>query len=322
MRLKFLSLAFFSLPLAYIALSPRLGRRLYRSLLFHPSPYDEELEEDPPVVNGIKAEEYFFSTGSEYAPSEKLHAWYFKNPAPNNKNESDNSPKDSQARTVLLSHGNSGNLVIRLSLIQLLLSCGVSVFVYDYRGFGKSSGKPSVEGICQDAVSAYDFLTGKDTLAVPASEIVLYGESLGGALSSWLSGRRAVEGLILQSGFSSLKDIAARHVPFLNIYPDWLFGAEHLDSIRVVKGDHPPLLVIHGKLDQVVPYSHGELVYGTATRTKSMLTIGHAAHGDLVALAPQKMKEGIVAFLQSLPATAATTPADSALLTDPKALFN
>ncbi|MBU6451958.1 MAG: alpha/beta hydrolase [Cyanobacteria bacterium REEB67] len=316
MRLKFLSLAFFSLPLAYIALSPRLGRRLYRSLLFHPSPYDEDLEEDPPVVSGIKAEEFFFTTGSEYAPAEKLHAWYFKNSA---SIKGENAPRP---KTILLSHGNSGNLVIRLSLIQLLLSCGVSVFVYDYRGFGKSSGKPSVEGICQDAVSAYDFLTGNETLGVSATEVVLYGESLGGALSSWLSGRRAVEGLILQSGFSSLKDIAARHVPFLGIYPDWLFGAEHLDSIRVVKGDHPPLLVIHGKLDQVVPYSHGELVYGAATRTKSMLTIGHAAHGDLVALAPQKMKEGIIVFLQSLPATAATTPADSELLTDPKSVFN
>jgi uncharacterized protein len=276
-----------------MALSPRVGKKLYRSLLFHPAPYLDELDEDPPISGGIKAQEYFFSTAAQIAPSEMLHAWYFKNLHP-----SQATGGGLDGKTILLSHGNSGNVIIRLSLVELLLACGASVFVYDYRGFGKSTGQPSVEGICQDAMSAYDFLT--DQLGLPESNIVLYGESLGAALSSWLSCRRKVSGLILQSGFSSLRRIASEHIPLLSIYPEWMFGGTLLDSIRVMKGKHPPLLVIHGKLDQVVPFHHGEHVYSAATQTKKMLAIGHAAHGDLVALAPDKMKEGISNFLQSL----------------------
>ncbi|MBS1998222.1 MAG: prolyl oligopeptidase family serine peptidase, partial [Cyanobacteria bacterium SZAS LIN-2] len=111
---------------------------------------------------------------------------------------------------------------------------------------------------------------------------------------------RQVSGLILQSGFSSLRRIAAERFPFLKIYPEWMFGSTMLDSLSVMKGEHPPLLVIHGKLDQVVPFHHGEKVFGAAKRNKTMLTIHHAAHGDLVSLAPEKMKDGISQFLQSL----------------------
>jgi len=290
---KLFNWALWSIPLAYMALSPRVGKKLYRSLLFHPAPYLDALEEDPPIVGGIKAQEYFFSTAAQIAPSEMLHAWYFKN-----FNPAQVIGEGLEGKTILLSHGNSGNLVIRLALVELLLACGASVFVYDYRGFGKSTGLPSIEGICQDALSAYDFLT--DQLGISEKNIVLYGESLGGALSSWLSSRRRVAGLILQSGFSSLRHIASEHIPFLGIYPEWMFGDTMLDSLRVMRGKHPPLLVIHGKLDQVVPFHHGERVYSTATQNKTMLAIGHAAHGDLVSQAPEKMKDGIGKFLQSL----------------------
>jgi hypothetical protein len=285
--------AWLSLPLAYMVLSPRVGKKLYRRLLFHPAPYLENLDEDPPIVGGIKGQEYFFSTAAQIAPSEMLHAWYFKNIHP-----SEVTGGGLAGKTILLSHGNSGNLVLRLSLVDLLLACGASVFVYDYRGFGKSTGLPSVEGICQDALSAYDFLTVQ--LGLAESNIVLYGESLGAALSSWLSCRRRVAGLILQSGFTSLGRIAAERIPFLKIYPEWMFGETMLDSVSVMKGKHPPLLVIHGKLDQVVPFHHGESVFTAGTQVKAMLSIAHAAHGDLVALAPDKMKEGISNFLQSL----------------------
>ncbi len=297
--MKFSKWALLSLPLAYTAFSPRVCKMLYRSLLFHPAPFLEDLEEDPPIVGGIKAQEFFFNTAGEIAPSEMLHAWYFRNIHP-----SDVTGGGLGGKTILLSHGNSGNLVLRLSLVDLLLACGASVFLYDYRGFGKSTGQPSIEGICQDAMSAYDFLTGQ--LAVPESNVVLYGESLGAALSSWLSSRRRVSGLILQSGFSSLRRIASERIPFLTIYPEWMFGGTLLDSVRVMKGKHPPLLVIHGKLDQIVPFHHGEQVYSTGTQAKVMLAIAHAAHGDLVALAPEKMKEGISSFLHSLSGDAAS----------------
>lgn len=290
--MKISNWAFLSLPLAYMVLSPRIGKKLYRSLLFSPAPFLDELDENPPIVGGIKGQEFFFTTAAKLAPSEMLHAWYFKDIRPSQ------ATGGLQGKTILLSHGNSGNLVIRLALVELLLSCGASVFVYDYRGFGKSTGLPSVEGICQDALSAYDFLTGQ--LGLAPEDIVLYGESLGAALSSWLSCRRRVAGLILQSGFSSLGRIAAERFPFLKIYPEWMFGETLLDSLRVMKGKHPPLLVIHGKLDQVVPFHHGEKVFALAGKNKMMLTIQHAAHGDLVSLAPEKMKEGISKFLLSL----------------------
>jgi fermentation-respiration switch protein FrsA (DUF1100 family) len=289
--MRLLGLALLALPVAYLALSPRLGKRLYRPLLFQPAGYDDELSGAPPVIRGIQADEHYFVTGAKYAPSEKLHAWYFKN-------ISNNPVSGRGGKTVLLSHGNSGNLIVRMPLIQLLLDCGASVLVYDYRGFGRSSGVPTVEGICQDALAAYDFMV--NDLGLDKEQIVLYGESLGGALSSWLSGVRPVAGLILQSGFTSLKDIAAERLPFLRMYPDWGFAATHLDSMRVVRGEHPPLLVIHGKLDQVVPYHHGHAVFSTAARNKSMLSVSHGSHGDLVAVAADKMIESITDYLSTL----------------------
>src|SRR5262249_2629317 len=142
----------------YLAFSPLFGMHLYDHVLFQPMVYPQgnyKLE----WVAGVKRQEvYFPTTGDKH-----LHGWYFQHKSP--------------VKTVLVNHGNGGNLTHRLYVAQHLLKAGCSVFLYDYQGYGRSEGSPSLGGVCADAIAAYKYLT--NGLTIPPEDIVLYGESLG-----------------------------------------------------------------------------------------------------------------------------------------------
>ena len=191
-----------SASLIYLLMSPRVNKLVYRPLMFFPVSFPDSVTEVP-SLEGIVGKEYFFKGKS----GQSIHGWHWHNPK--------------AKYTFLFSHGNSGNLTIRLETSRHLLNAGASVFVYDYQGFGKSTGSPSVEGICEDAETAHDFLV-RD-LGLKESDILLYGESLGAAVSTYLSTVRECSGIVMQSGFSSLKRIAREHFPLLSLYPDLLF---------------------------------------------------------------------------------------------------
>src|SRR5262249_24453256 len=148
---------------------------------------------------------------------------------------------------------------------------GSSVLIYDYRGFGRSEGVPTVEGVCDDAMSAYNFLTKNEGLH--SDEIVIYGESLGVGVSTYLASLRPCAGLILQSGFVSLYRIARAVMPLVAIYPEALFPDQGLNSLALLKGKHPPLLIIHGAHDGVVPFRHAEDLYAAASEPKKFLPL-------------------------------------------------
>lgn len=283
--LPLLSFTGLGLSLAYFLLSPRVMTALYRPLLFHPSPFPPQVDENLPLALGVEPQECYFNSFGPLASKETIHGWWFPH------------PHIESAPVVLLSHGNSGNITIRAGLCELIMRSGASVFVYDYRGFGKSTGSPTVEGVSQDGIAAYDFV--RRSMNVSADHIFLYGESLGAAVSTYILSQRPCAGIVLQSGFSSLRHIAGETFAPLKAYPHWLFPAPGLDSAGILRQeDHPPLLVIHGKLDQVVPFEHGQRLYESARGRKKMLTLPATSHSDLLATAADEISRTLEAFFR------------------------
>ncbi len=262
----------------YLVCAPRFNTILYRPLLFHPW----KLADEPvaPPLCGIAGENVYFPSGN----GKLLNGWYYRNP---------------NARyTILFSHGNGGNVSVRTDLVQLLLQTGSSVLIYDYEGYGESVGLPSVEGICQDGVGAYKYLT--NMAGVPSDTIVLYGESLGAGVSAYLTTKFECKALILQSGFASLKKIACEIFPLLKIYPDWLYPAPALDTASILSRKHPPLLVLHGTKDALIPYSHAQFLFDRAVGQKKLVALPDTGHANIFSSAPDEYIAEIKSFLASL----------------------
>ena len=274
LRLAFLPAAL--LGALYIALSPRFAIRFYHPFLFHPDKYPNgnwEVEE----INGIKKEEVFFRS----ANGKKLHAWHFSAPGAD--------------KTIIFNHGNAGNLTTRLATIEALLQTNASVFVYDYQGYGLSEGAPSLSSICDDGRAAYDYLV-LERLR-PADKILLYGESLGAGVACEISTTRRCAGIILQSGFSSLERIGKEVLPAVRLYPSALYPSPRLDNLSILKRPHPPLLLLHGDNDPVVPINHSRQIFEEALEPKSFTILEGSNHGDTAVLNSEKFRQSLISFL-------------------------
>lgn len=263
----------------YVALAPRMARPLYRQFLFHPDPYPHDIE-TAPILGGVQGEDVYFLSRK----GRRLHGWIFEKPG---------------ARDwMLVSHGNAGNIANRMELIHLLLRAGVSVFIYDYQGYGRSQGKPDIPDICYDGEAAYDFLVEEKN--VRQEEIILYGESLGASVAGYISRVRRSKGLILQSGFASLERIARESLPILRIYPDFLFPQSFLNNTAVLQQPHPPVLIAHGLNDSVIDFEHASHLFKTAVGKKILLELPESAHSDITISAPEKFQSAIMEFLSGL----------------------
>lgn len=264
----------------YFGLSPRVAKPIYTNMLFHPYRYPEGDYESGHIAN-ISYEDVFFDA----ADGTKLHGWYFR--------------QEGAPHTILMSHGNTGNIAGRPALLEAILKTGSSLFVYDYRGFGRSKGSPSVDGVISDACSAYDFLL-KQKGCKP-EEVVLYGESLGAAISCQLTLRRQTSGLILQSGFASITKISKHHIPLMHVYPAALYPQPLLDNVGVLRqGLHPPLLIVHGHKDSVVPFSHGKDLFSAAAGKKRFVDFPEAEHSDIPIIAQERFVSAMKEFLAEL----------------------
>ncbi|HEY9716477.1 MAG TPA: alpha/beta hydrolase [Trichormus sp.] len=281
----FVLIAIVGLLALYVVLCPRLNYTLYRPLLFHPVSLVGSDINDVPEIAGVKGESVKFKNPD----GDMLYGWYFNKPG--------------ATYTVLLSHGNGGNVTYRQDTIGVLLNTGASVLIYDYRGYGNSEGLPTVAGICDDAVAAYDYLT-KDRGVAP-NHTILYGESLGCAVTTNLSTRRKCAGIIIQSGFASLNQIATEMFPVLAIYPGRLLADPPLDNLSILKEQHAPLLIVHGQQDEVVPFSHASAVFRAASEPKQFLQLPTCGHCDISVLAVPEFSHALTEFFATLaPATA------------------
>jgi len=276
----FIVISLIAVAALYVVLCPRFNYALYRPLLFHPvSLLGSDINEVPDVA-GVTGESVTFKN----PVGNSLYGWFYQ--------------KSGARYTVLLSHGNGGNVTYRQDTAAVLLDSGASVLIYDYRGYGNSEGLPTVDGICDDAVSAYDYLA--NVRGVTSDRMVLYGESLGCAVTTNLSTRRKCAGIILQSGFASLTQIAAEMFPVLAIYPGRLLADPPLNNLSIVKEQHPPLLIVHGHQDEVVPFSHAVAVFQAASEPKQMLELPSCGHNDISVSAIPEFRRALTDFFGSL----------------------
>ncbi len=223
------------------------------SMIFFPSVYPDGFW-DPP---GLEFEDAWFTA----ADGTKLHGWYV--------------PHDSPRAVLLFAHGNAGNISHRYDLLQELHELGVATLAFDYRGYGRSSGEQSEQGVLADARAARTWLAGK--AGVGETDIVLMGESLGGGVMVDLAAHDGARGLILENTFTSLPDVAAYHYPWL---PVRTLMRTRLDSAAKIAKYHGPLLQLHGDADTIIPYSIGQQLFSVANEPKTFVTIPRGDHND------------------------------------------
>lgn len=213
----------------------------------------------------------------------RLHGWFV--------------PHESPRAVVLYSHGN-GEHVARLAprLKELHEATGVAVFAWDYRGYGKSQGKPTSELVLSDAREAQMWLA--DRMEIAPKEIVLLGRSLGGGVSVGLASRHPVRGLVLERTFSRLKDAAAYHFPWLPVR--WMMRNE-FPSIEWIRDYDGPLFQSHGTNDEVVPYEMGRALYNACpSKSKQFYTV---EGGDHNGPQPDDYYQRLGHWLDALPAS-------------------
>lgn len=244
---------------AYVFFCPPVVSRFFGHQILYPYPPGQEYQID--AIDNIKREDVWFTN----ANGDKLHGWFFQSPS-------------AHARLVLFTHGNAGNIGHRIHLAKCLLDGSASVLLFDYRGFGKSTGQLSISGMAEDAEAAYDYLT--ETRKIPPNRIVLYGESIGGGAACWLVERKPVAGIILDSSFTSLMRVAKKRTAVLRLYPDFLQPSPAFNNISVLAGHHPPLLIVHGQQDEIIPHSEAEDNFKSASEPKVMLSLQHSTHNN------------------------------------------
>jgi fermentation-respiration switch protein FrsA (DUF1100 family) len=165
---------------------------------------------------------------------------------------------------ILYSHGNGGNLSMRQeSIIRWRNATGKAVLIYDYPGYGKSTGKPTEAGCYAAANAAYDWLV--EEQKVSPSQLVLLGSSLGGAMAVDLASRRECRALILVNAFTSFPDMAQKTVPWLPAR--WLVS-NRLDNLSKIGKCDVPIFITHGTADTLVPFSQGERLFAAAKEPK------------------------------------------------------
>lgn len=210
----------------------------------------------------------------------RLHGWFFPADA--------DSPRAAWA--VLVCHGNGGNLSHRLDLCGALLETGVAVFLFDYRGYGRSEGRPGEEGTYRDAQAAHAWLRQK---GFPGEHIVAFGESLGGGVVSELALREPLGGIVLQSTFTSIPDIGAEVYPWLPVR--WINTIKY-DTRAKLPRITVPVLVMHSREDTLARFSHAEANFAAASEPKLLWELA-GDHNESVADSA-RMTEGFEKFLR------------------------
>lgn len=238
-------------------------------LIYFPSPV---VEATPRQIDLYYEDIYF-----ESADGIRLSGWYI--------------PAKEERGSILFCHGNAGNISHRLDSISIFHRLGMSVLIFDYRGYGRSEGKPCERGSYLDALAAWQFLVEKKH--VPNEKIAIFGRSLGGAIAAWLAKEHTPGGLILESTFTSIVDIASDLYPYLPV--KWLarFRYNALDYVSSVKC---PVLIAHSRDDDIIPFEHAERLFKVAEEPKYFLEM-KGSHNDGFIVSGRIYSDGLNSFL-------------------------
>ncbi len=192
---------------------------------------------------------------------------------------------------VLFCHGNAGNISHRLESIKIFHDLGMNTFIFDYRGYGLSEGKPTEQGTYLDVEAAWQYLT--DQKGVPAEQIVLFGRSLGAAVAAHLATVEKPAGFIVESGFTSVPDIAAQLYPFL---PARWMSRLYYPTKEGVRSAACPVLVVHSPDDEIIPFSHGQQIFEAAREPKQFLKL-RGGHNEGFLISGEHYFDGLDTFL-------------------------
>jgi hypothetical protein len=239
---------------------------LLRSLLYFPSRAVTR-------PHGLDPEDLFLATDD----GERLHAWWVA---------ASGSPRGH----ILFCHGNAGNIASRGAYARILSAAGFDVLLFDYRGYGRSSGRPTETGTYRDARAALARL--RDRSGVRPERTLYLGESLGAAVALELALEAPPAGVILQSAFTSVRDMAREVLPLVprTVVPD------AYPSLRLIPRLASPLLVLHGEHDDIVPVAHGRALFAAARSPKRLEVLARAGHNDLLTLAADEWIAAILAW--------------------------
>ncbi len=206
-------------------------------------------------------------------------------------------PADDTRGVILFCHGNGGNISYLLESIMQYNRLGFDVFLFDYRGYGASSGKPSERGTYLDAEGAWRYLSEERKIA--PSKIILIGRSLGGAVAAWLAQQVTPRALVVESAFTSVPDIAAGAYRFL---PARLLCRFRYCTGEYLRHVHCPVLIVHSPSDEIIPFSHGRHLFEAAQTQKEFLEIV-GGHNDAFSYSNSVYELGLTAFLSKHPGT-------------------
>lgn len=243
-------------------------RYFERSNIFFPS---KDTAAHPGMI-GLPYEEVFFTARDGV----KLNGWFVG--------------QEGAADTILFFHGNAGNITHRLDKLRMFRELGLNIFIFDWRGYGKSRGSPSEKGFYLDGEAALQYLTEKKNIA--PGNIIAYGESIGSAVAVDLATRTDFKALITDGAFTSVDEVAKMVYPFI---PSFLISFK-FDSLSKIGDVKCPVLVVHSVDDEIIPFRMGEELYNSAKPPKKFLKL-RGGHNEAFLDSEQAFKDGIRSFL-------------------------
>ncbi|MDP8216630.1 MAG: alpha/beta hydrolase [Candidatus Kaelpia imicola] len=229
--------------------------------------------ESTPMNAGLKYEDVFFNTDDGL----KLNGWFI--------------PAEDPRGTLLFCHGNAGNISHRIEIIEVFNELNLNVFIFDYRGYGRSQGSPTEEGLYRDAQAAYKYLLGRKNINKDA--IVIYGKSIGANVAIDLASKVTVAVLIFESGFSSAYDMGKKLFPYLPV--KWIITIKY-DALAKIKNIAIPKLIIHSQDDEIVPFKLGKKLFEAAPPPKEFYQM-QGGHNEAFFMAMKEYSSKINIFL-------------------------
>ena len=235
--------------------------------------YPTKKIEFTPINAGLKYEDVFFNTDDGL----KLNGWFI--------------PQEDPRATLLFCHGNAGNISHRIEIIKIFNKLKLNVFIFDYRGYGRSQGSPSEGGLYRDAQAAYKYLLSREDINKDA--IVIYGKSIGANVAIDLASKVKPACLISESGFSSAYDMGRKLFPYLPI--KWIITIKY-DALTKIKDIPIPKLIIHSQDDEIIPFRLGERLFEAATQPKEFYQM-QGGHNEAIFMAQEEYSVKINDFL-------------------------
>lgn len=255
-----LGLAYVGVGVMFVALQSRLA--------FHP----RDRHEGSPTEFGLDYQDVHLHC----ADGKTIHGWFV--------------PHENPRATMLFFHGNAGNISHRTESLNLYHQLGLAVLIVDYHGYGRSEGKPRERNTYLDADAAWAYLT--ETRSIPPEQIVIFGRSLGGAVATYLAEKHTPGALIVESTFTSAADMARTMLP---IYPRFLVRIGY-DTQSRIAGVRCPVLVVHSRDDELVPFAQGQAVFDAAPQPKEFLEL-EGGHNEGFLLCVDRYMDALDGFI-------------------------